>query len=245
MYDMFLFHGHGEGDGGAEGNGYTELDLARQLTNRCLSLLRDRGVNVYTNDGQNNYNRNLTRDKRFSYNMGATIHLNSAIALAEGTEIIVPINENFLKIESEILEGFKKIGFTSRGLKSREYVNEAFYKREHNSALGGKDWYKEIREAWQGGNSLSIIECCFINNSQDVNRFLSSMQEIAIAIVNPYLKEMGKPIYESATPKPPTPSSNELYKVQVGAFSNKANADKLCVELKAKGYNPFITKGVK
>jgi N-acetylmuramoyl-L-alanine amidase CwlA len=34
--------------------------------------------------------------------------------------------------------------------------------------------------------------------------------------------------------------SNKLYKVQVGAFANKANADRLCNELKAKGYNAFI-----
>ena len=34
--------------------------------------------------------------------------------------------------------------------------------------------------------------------------------------------------------------SSKLYKVQVGAFSNKANADKLCNELKSKGYSAFI-----
>lgn len=33
---------------------------------------------------------------------------------------------------------------------------------------------------------------------------------------------------------------NRLYKVQVGAFTNKANADKLCNELKAKGYSAFV-----
>lgn len=34
--------------------------------------------------------------------------------------------------------------------------------------------------------------------------------------------------------------SNKLYKVQVGAFANKANADRLCNELKAKGYSAFV-----
>ena len=32
---------------------------------------------------------------------------------------------------------------------------------------------------------------------------------------------------------------NRLYKVQVGAFANKSNADRLCNELKAKGYSAF------
>jgi N-acetylmuramoyl-L-alanine amidase CwlA len=34
--------------------------------------------------------------------------------------------------------------------------------------------------------------------------------------------------------------SNKLYRVQVGAFANKANADNLVKELKSKGYPAFI-----
>ena len=34
--------------------------------------------------------------------------------------------------------------------------------------------------------------------------------------------------------------NNKLYRVQVGAFANKANAEKLCNELKSKGYSAFI-----
>ena len=35
--------------------------------------------------------------------------------------------------------------------------------------------------------------------------------------------------------------NNKLYRVQVGAFANRANAEKLVKELKAKGYSAFIT----
>lgn len=38
------------------------------------------------------------------------------------------------------------------------------------------------------------------------------------------------------------PSGNNLYKVQVGAFANKANADKLAAELKKKGYSTYIVQ---
>ena len=34
--------------------------------------------------------------------------------------------------------------------------------------------------------------------------------------------------------------STKLYRVQVGAFSNKSNADKLVNELKSKGYSAFV-----
>ena len=34
--------------------------------------------------------------------------------------------------------------------------------------------------------------------------------------------------------------NNKLYRVQVGAFENRANAERLCAELKSKGYSAFI-----
>lgn len=34
--------------------------------------------------------------------------------------------------------------------------------------------------------------------------------------------------------------NNKLFRVQVGAFANRANAEELCQELKAKGYSAFI-----
>ena len=38
------------------------------------------------------------------------------------------------------------------------------------------------------------------------------------------------------------PKATELYRVQVGAFSSKANADTLLKQLKAKGFTGYITK---
>lgn len=43
-------------------------------------------------------------------------------------------------------------------------------------------------------------------------------------------------------PKPPTsPTSKGLYKVQVGAFSNRANAEELVRSLESDGYDAFIS----
>lgn len=55
-----------------------------------------------------------------------------------------------------------------------------------------------------------------------------------------------KDINETSSPSPGTnagTSGKVLYKVQVGAFSNKANADKLVAELKKKGYEAIINEG--
>jgi hypothetical protein len=40
----------------------------------------------------------------------------------------------------------------------------------------------------------------------------------------------------------PEPETKTLYCVQVGAFANKANADRLCKELENKGYKPFVVE---
>lgn len=45
------------------------------------------------------------------------------------------------------------------------------------------------------------------------------------------------PVVKPDEPQKPT----TIYRVQVGAFSNKSNADKLVVELKSKGYDAFVT----
>jgi N-acetylmuramoyl-L-alanine amidase len=42
--------------------------------------------------------------------------------------------------------------------------------------------------------------------------------------------------------KTTTTVDHALYKVQLGAFSNRKNAEALAAELKAKGYQVYITK---
>jgi len=42
-----------------------------------------------------------------------------------------------------------------------------------------------------------------------------------------------------------TPEKKTIYRVQVGAFANKSNADKLVAELKKKGYDAIIVKAEK
>lgn len=244
MFDMFLFFGHGEGDNGAIGNGYTELELAKSLTLNCVTLLENRGVSVLTNskNGYNNYNRNLTKGQEFKYRMGGTIHLNSVgDTSVKGIEIIVPCKEKYLVIENEILTEFEKLGFVNRGLKSRDYSSEKFIYRENGSIVNYTNYYKEIREAWENGNSLSIIETCFISNSEDVNRFIKNIDKIAKIIVNSYLKEMGKELYKLDEVKPvENNQSDKVYRVVTGSFKDKSNAEKRVKELKDKGFDSFI-----
>ena len=63
-------------------------------------------------------------------------------------------------------------------------------------------------------------------------------KSLAAAFVDPYAKP--------AEPEPaptPAPDGDVWYRVQVGAFREKANADRLCAELQGKGYAAFVKAG--
>lgn len=84
-----------------------------------------------------------------------------------------------------------------------------------------------------------LAECGFMTNKTDQSKLKSESyrKAAAEAIVNALAAQYG--LKHKPVPKPqpkPVASSGKLYKVQVGAFSDRNNADKLAAELKSKGY---------
>lgn len=230
-YDLFLFNGHGDGDMGACYNGYKEQVLAKKLVNRVIEILKPYNINIHTNGDLNNYNRNLTKGNKYKYVEGLCIHLNATTNHnANGTEIIIPSKLASFSMEQDILNGIAALGFYNRGVKSRDYNSEQFIKRINGSACSFKDYYKEIRECYNNGYYLSILEVCFIDSS-DINLFNSKFESIAQVIANAIIKRY---CLKKST------SENVVYRVITGSYSNKANADKRVEELKKKGYDSFI-----
>lgn len=243
MYDLFIFHGHGEGDNGAVGNGQVELQLARQLTNKVVEKLTFNGLKVHTNNGLNNYNRNLTKGQTYKYRFGYTLHLNSGGGI--GSEIISPKNENGLDLDFAILEGLEKMGLRNRGVKSRDYDTEQFIQRVKNVRLSGKDYYKEIRDAWTNGVSLGILEVCFIDNANDVNIFLNNIDKITSIICDEILKVCGKtPINVS---RETFEKGNKVKVINLVDYNNTTNASWVLNEtfevLQVTGNRIVIGKG--
>jgi N-acetylmuramoyl-L-alanine amidase len=77
--------------------------------------------------------------------------------------------------------------------------------------------------------------------------FMDSATDVPIILTDDYATKCAKAIVEvivkrgKLTKKPVvTEPTGKIYRVQVGAFSNKANAEKLASELKKKGYNAVI-----
>lgn len=243
MYDIFIFRGHGNGDCGAVGNGYTEEQVSQLIVNLLVKKLRSRGVNVHTNAAnQNNYQSCCLNS--YKYKFGYSIHLNSAAAAASGIEAYVPLNEKFLKLEEDILKQVSnKLSIPNRGVKSRNYDTEQVSFRVNGTASTGTDYYKEIREAWKRGISLTIMELGFIN-SNDVHKIIQYQEEITTMMANVILKELDKELLINNTTtnsKPNTGTQQGIkYQVVAGSFNSKENAQRQVEKLKAKGIDSFI-----
>lgn len=77
--------------------------------------------------------------------------------------------------------------------------------------------------------------------------FMDSKTDVPIILTDKYAQQCARAIVEVVVErgkltKKAKPASDVLYKVQVGAFSKKENAEKLLAELKAKGYQGYIVK---
>ena len=218
-YDLYFFSGHGAGDCGAVGQGTTEEKVCKRLTKEIVRLLKEKGLNVHTNGDKNNYKENLIKGNTYKYKMGYTLHLNSSTNdKANGIEIIVPMGEKDITLDLNILKALNGY-FTNRGVKSRNYDNELFYNRTNGENFPFKDYYGEIRNAWQNGVSGGIIELCFLSNVSDFQSLLENEQKIILSIVNSILHYCNIEHYQENLNYPKT-----LYKVQVGAFNDLSNA---------------------
>ena len=241
-YDLFILRGHGNGDPGACANGYTEENLSQVIVDRVVELLKGKGLKVFTNSKtQNNYVTNCLTGHTFNYKFGYTIHLNSAIATATGTEVFVPINEQYVSTETKMCKEIANtLGISVRGVKSRDYNSEATHLRLEKDGSKGTDYYKEIRQSWQIGLSHSIIELCFISNTNDVKQLLNNKEKVCKVIANNILVYLEKTTYPMEEQENKDKTDGTMYYVQVGAFKNRDNAIEIQKKLIKDGYNAII-----
>ncbi|WMJ24370.1 N-acetylmuramoyl-L-alanine amidase [Paludicola sp. MB14-C6] len=83
-----------------------------------------------------------------------------------------------------------------------------------------------------------LLELGFISNNKDNLLFDTLLKQYAVAVVKGICRYLNIPYQDSSNSKPDNPEI--LYRVQVGAFSIKENAETLVSELKEKGYSAYI-----
>lgn len=239
-YKIMLDAGHGGEDPGAVAGGRQEKDDNLRLVMAIGDILEKSGVDVLYTRTTDIYQTPFQK-AQIANESGAdffiSIHRNSSPVNNQysGVETLV-YDKSGIKLEmaENINAELAKIGFENLGVKARPGL--VVLRRTRMPAL--------------------LVEVGFINTEQDNILFDERFDDIAQAIADGILMTLDirnteypginvNPSGSSITPpadmeSTDSPTNEMLYRVQVGLFRNKENADRLNYELLNAGYPSFI-----
>ena len=211
----------GGSDPGAVANNTKEKDLNLSIALACRDMLARHGISVKmsrTKDENDTLSEEIRECNAFSPDLAVSIHCNAGGG--DGAEAFYHYGGGKSKTLAEnILAEVVKVGQNSRGAKIRKNSN-------------GKDYYGFIRET---SCPAVIVECAFVDNASDLKILATESQRktMGVAIAKGILKTLGVEIQAERS---------TLYRVQVGAYLVKANAEAMQKKIKAVGFDAFIVK---
>lgn len=220
MAKVFITAGHGGSDPGAVANGVKEKDLNLSIALACRDFLVKHGVSVgmsRTKDENDPVGEEVKECNAYAPDLAVSIHNNAGGG--DGGEVFYHHGGGKGKTLAEnILAEMVKVGQNSRGIKTR--VNSQ-----------GKDYYAFIRNT---SCPAVIVECAFVDNARDLEILATESQKKSMgeAVAKGILKTLGVEIQ----------SESGHWKVQVGAYLYRENAEAMHRKLKAVGFDAFIVK---
>lgn len=229
MAKVFIGVGHGGSDPGAVANGVKEKTANLVIALACADELDRHGVTVgmsRTKDENDGLSEEVRECNAFNPALAVEIHNNAGGG--DGAEVYYSVNGGKGKtLAVNILEEVKKIGQNSRGAKTRK-------------GSSGGDYYGWIRNTKA---PAVIVECAFLDNKKDVQIIDTEAEQKAmgVAIAKGVLNTLGIAYKPVEAPKP-AEKPKSTYRVQVGSFSVKRNAERLRDELKGRGYAAIIVE---
>ena len=220
---VFLGVGHGGKDSGAVGNGLKEKDLNLAIAKACYDELIRHSVTVQmsrTKDENDDLNEEVKECNKFNPTLAVDIHINAGGG--DGAEAFYHYGGGTSKtLATNVLAEIVNIGQNSRGAKIRKNAN-------------GKDYYGFIRDTKA---PAIIVECAFIDTKKDIEIIdtAAEQKKMGVAIAKGILKTLGIKYVEEKKAE-----SGKIYKVQVGSYVNKANAEAMQKKLKSAGFDAII-----
>ena len=210
--DYFLTAGHGGKDPGAVANGLKEKDVNLVMMLECHRELKRHGL-------KGMLSREVDENDPVSEEVQEANMSNTKIAVSfhnnagggDGAEFFHHKTSEDGKVLACLCEKYvKQIGQNSRGLKTKSLM---FTRQTTMPAV--------------------LVEGAFLDNKEDVKVIdtVPEQKAFGVAIAKAILEYFKIPYI---------PEVKTLYKVQVGAYTKKANAEKLALELEEKGYHTFI-----
>lgn len=239
MTKIVLDAGHGKQDGGAQGN-----DLSEKVLNLKIAQKIKKGLETYEN-----VTVKMTRDddsflelseranvaNQWGADAFLSVHINSATSTsANGFESYIysgttnPKTQAYQNVMHEEIMKVIKGDMKDRG---KNRANFAVLRKTNMIAV--------------------LTENGFIVNPSDASKLKSEafLDKLAQGHVNGFVQFFGlKKKAGQETPKTTSGTSivrpdTKLYKVQVGAFADRKNAEDLVNKLQKSGYSGFITEG--
>lgn len=220
MPKIFLDYGHGGNDPGAVIGPYKEKDFTLSIGQRVKYHLERHGLNVIesrSSDVNPSLSERSRKANSNNVDLSISIHCNSfGSSTAQGVETYT-------------------YGTGTREIQLAKCVHNAIIKDKiytinRGIKQGDLHMVREITTA------AILVEMAFISNPQDRTLLIDKGEQFAIAICKGVLNyyEMQ---YKNETVDP---GEQKYYRVQVGAFTEKKNADGLAADLRTKGYAAVI-----
>ena len=217
-------YGHGGKDSGAILGNRKESSDVLSIGKEVAVEMRRHGVVVdetRTNDSTLSLRDRSSFENRKAYDYFVSFHRNAFNKKAHGVETFTyshsskKANELATKVQNNLVA----LGFTDRGTKEANF--------------------HVLRET---KSPAILVEMGFIDNAEDNKIFDCKRNEIVKVITQAILSQLNiKYIDKIVIAKEVDKKDNDkLYKVQVGAFGIRQNADNLVLELEKSGYKPFI-----
>lgn len=229
MPKVFIGVGHGGSDSGATSGSLIEKNLALVTALSCKDFLVSHGVGVKMSreiDENDTITQEVQECNQYRPNLAVEIHYNSGGG--DGLEIYrYRGGGESLKAAQKIETRMIQAGQNSRGIKVK--LNNS-----------GSDYYMWIRETL---DPAVLIEVGFVDNPTDRQLFDTEEEQRKLGQVIAYgiLDYFNISFKVATTTQTITVSKDNIYRVQVGAFKNISNAEKLKNDLSTKGYSSFIT----
>lgn len=222
MAKIYIDPGHGGHDGGASRNGLVEKRWVLEVSLELAKILRSLGHSVRlsrTNDTFISLNARSADANRWGADIFLSVHFNAGGG--HGWEDFIfngRISNNTRKLQNDIHEAIKPVlkkhGMGNRGKKR---ANFSVLRQTNAPAI--------------------LIEAGFVDTTDNaIMKKASYKKDVAIAMANGVQKYFGLGGIKDLSPNKPTVNvpKGTLYRVQLGAFSKKSNADALSKQVKSK-----------
>ena len=196
----------------------TEGAVCKQIANACAKYLKENGYEVKVGDAGKGYVGRATESNQWPADLHIPIHTNAGGG--DGTLVLV-----------------------YPGYSNNKYA-KAIYNSVATLTPGKDDGIKERTDLYEIVGTIAMcvyVEVEFHDNAVLAQWIINHIDDIARAIAKGVCDADGKAFKETAS-KPTNTGNSTLYKVQVGAFSIRENADALSDELSKQGFDNYVKK---